>query len=99
LICSQLCKPSLCERGYLIQEKELWLKRNFWRVEMAKYIMGGIIGALIALGVKQIGKSPVSTIENTTPMPRDTVDTPKTVSSSPSITNTDTSFKQAIDTP
>lgn len=36
---------------------KLYHYQNFWIVEIGKYIMGGIIGALIALGIKRIDKS------------------------------------------
>lgn len=48
-------------RSYQIQKRDLWLKKRWLLVEAAKYIMGGIIGALIALGASQIRKSPQPT--------------------------------------
>ncbi|WP_276501941.1 hypothetical protein [Terrimonas pollutisoli] len=45
-------------RGYEIQKRDLWLKKYWWCVEAAKYIMGGIIGAAIAIAISRIRKSP-----------------------------------------
>jgi len=45
------------ERNYKIQKKDLWLKKHFWWIEILKYIIGGIIGASIALAASRIGKS------------------------------------------
>ncbi len=71
------------QRGYAIQEKELWLKKYFWCVEIGKYVMGGIIGAAIALGIKQIGKSRELKSENNKKTQADTAT---------SYTKKDTSF-------
>ena len=39
-----------------IQRLDHWQKKNWLFVEIAKYVMGGIIGAAITLAVTQIGK-------------------------------------------
>ena len=49
-------KELAIERNYKIQKKELWLKTNYWRIEILKYIIGGIIGGTIALAASHIGK-------------------------------------------
>lgn len=46
--------------NYDIQKKDRWLKKYWYLVEIAKYIMGGIIGAAITLAVVRINKSPES---------------------------------------
>jgi hypothetical protein len=43
-------------RSYEIQRRDKWLKKNWYIVEILKYIMGGIIGAAIALAITQIHK-------------------------------------------
>ena len=62
-------KESAIVRGQEIQKRDLWLKKNFWYIEAAKYIMGGIIGALITLGASRIGKSQESKSENNSTPP------------------------------
>ena len=65
-------KEQSLQTAYLIQEKELRQKKYWIFVEIAKYIMGGIVGALIALGVKHIDKSMESKAGNSTTIKRDT---------------------------
>jgi hypothetical protein len=43
-------------RQYEIQKRDLWLKKYWIIVEIAKYVLGGVIGALIALAATRIGK-------------------------------------------
>lgn len=49
-------KDLAINRGYLIQKRDLWLKKYWWYVEAAKYIIGGVIGATIAFALAQISK-------------------------------------------
>jgi hypothetical protein len=45
------------ERQYEIQRMELWQKKYWVGVEIAKYVVGGVIGALIALALTPSNKS------------------------------------------
>ncbi|OSZ79710.1 hypothetical protein CAP36_00125 [Chitinophagaceae bacterium IBVUCB2] len=86
-------------RSYEIQKRDLWLKKYWIGVEISKYVMGGIVGALIALGLARLNKSKESKSENTTTKQGDTVSSPKTASYPvvrPSNTIVDTVLKQAI---
>jgi hypothetical protein len=44
-------------RGYEIQKKDRWLKKYWLFVEISKYVVGGIVGALIAFGVSRFRNS------------------------------------------
>jgi hypothetical protein len=65
----ELDKELSAKRGYEIQKRDLWLKKYWILVEISKYVIGGIIGASIALAVAEIRKSPEQKLEKS--------DTPK----------------------
>lgn len=68
------------ERQYEIQKRELWQKKNWIWVEIAKYIVGGLIGALIALALTPSNKSMGSKQENKQIVPTDAHTIPTTLS-------------------